>query len=158
MYSIIEKHYKNGYKQFVKLATYKLNTREDGEDAVQEAYARALKYSRSFEMGEHFNHWFIKILRNVIKDAISEKYGRAHLEELNEEIVEGNADSFYNKKLMEIVNEQLNCVKNEDHREVLELYFMYGFQFREIKEMSPLKINNIKLIVKNFKKELRIRE
>lgn len=158
MYSIIEKHYRHNYKQFVKLATYKLNTREDGEDAVQEAYARAMKYSNAFEMGMHFNHWFMRILRNVIKDAISEKYGRMHLEELDEEQVEGKEESNYSKRLLAIVEKEINETANAEHREILELYFTYGFSHSEINELTPSKYHTIRTVIDRFKRSLRTRE
>jgi RNA polymerase sigma factor (sigma-70 family) len=154
MYSIIEKHYKHNYTMFVKRASYRLNSKEDAEDAVQEAYCRALKYATAFEMGMHFNHWFSRILSNVMKDMIAEKYNRGSHEELDEEKIEGEDDSSYTNKLLDIIYEQIDKVENEEYKQVLQFYFEFGFSLQEINELSPLNYHNIHKIVKTFKKGL----
>ena len=157
MYSIIEKHYKHNYKMFVKRVASRAGSFEDAEDVIQEAYYRALKFSNSFEMGLHFNHWFSRIVSNVLKDRISERYGKGSHEELDEERIEGDEDSAYTNKLLEVVFEEIDKVENEAHREVLAFYFEYGFSLQEINELSELNYHNIHKIVKMFKKGLKDR-
>lgn len=158
MYSIIEKHYLHNHKQFIKYATYKLNIKEEAEDAVQEAYCRALKYIHTFQEGMHFGHWFSRILSNTIKDAISDKYGRANLEELDEQQIEGKEEKFLEKRMLEHISLEINSMQNEEHREILELYFSYGFTPQEIKELSPASKRVIRRVLDAFKRSLRTRE
>lgn len=155
MFSIIEKHYRFNRDTLVKRVSFKLGSREDGEDAVQEAYARALKYSSAFEMGSHFNHWFLRILSNVVKDAISEKYNRANHVELDEEQVEGKEGEGWTKELLKLIEEEIEKVENEQHKEVLEFYFFGGLKHSEIVQLSPLTYHNIRYIIDMFKRRLR---
>ena len=72
-YKMIEDHYKNNFKRLVNKTVGKTGNRYNAEDAVQEAYTRALAYYKTFnpESGV-FEKWFENILNNSVRNLNSE--------------------------------------------------------------------------------------
>lgn len=54
-------------------ANRRLQQWEDAEDAVQEAYSRALQFPHKFSEERGFNNWFFIVLTNVVNDMVKTK-------------------------------------------------------------------------------------
>jgi RNA polymerase sigma factor (sigma-70 family) len=156
MYSIIEKHYKHNYKSLVKRVKFRAGSQEDAEDVMQEAYCRALKYADTFEMGTEYHKWFSRIISNVIKDHIAEKYGHSNNhEEMDEEHHESILVEEVDNDFSKILTDAIDKVENEEHKEVLSLYFTWGFSLREINQIVDFNYKNIETIIMRFKKDFK---
>ena len=155
MYSIIEKHYLNNYKNMVKRVKFRVNTQEDAEDVMQEAYTRALRYSNSFDMGTPFNHWFLRIVSNVVKDHLAEKYGRAGHEEFDEEKVEPLVDNTFMSRHSGVLAKIISSIEDEEKKEILSLHFLYGFNIRDIVQITNLRRAVVDGCINNFKRATR---
>ena len=53
------------FDQLYNFARWMTQNREEAEDLVQEAYAKALKGFSSFQLGTNFRAWMYRILRNT---------------------------------------------------------------------------------------------
>src|SRR3546814_8875926 len=67
MNKVIDAYYRENYDSLVKRLSYRLGTRENAEDTVQEAFTRAVKYYESCSVD--FDRWFKVLLANAVKDA-----------------------------------------------------------------------------------------
>src|SRR3546814_15218451 len=67
MNKVIDAYYRENYDALVKRLSYRLGTRENAEDTVQEAFTRAVKYYESCSVD--FDRWFKALLANAVKDA-----------------------------------------------------------------------------------------
>jgi RNA polymerase sigma factor (sigma-70 family) len=70
----IEQCYRSGYPRFLRLAIAVLADRDEGRDAVQESFARALRSGRQLRRIESLNGWLWRTLLNV---CLAEKRDRA---------------------------------------------------------------------------------
>lgn len=158
MFAIIEDHYRAKAPSIIKNIAYRAGGKEDAEDIVQEAYYRALKYIHAFNPNEFdFERWFSRLFSNVWKDAISAKYQRGKPEELNE-----NHENFIDKtfnsnaaQLMELVYDEILLTENEDHREILTLYLIYGYKLNEVAEITDQRSGTVNQILFRFKDGLK---
>ena len=157
MHEILEEHYKKNKKHITHMLTRSMG--DDAEDVVQEAYLRAWKYIHSFNPNEFkFQNWFSRILSNVRKDFISEKFGRSTHEEFDDGDEDVGDFSFNSNasKLMEIVYDEILLAENEDHREILTLFLIYGYKLREVVEIVDMKMGTVNQILTRFR--LRLKE
>lgn len=155
MNSLIEDHYKNNRKHLSHILTKQMG--DDAEDVVQEAYYRALRYSHAFNPNEFdFQRWFSRILSNVRKDFIAEKFGRGTHVEIDE-----SHDEFItecqgtNPKLIELLYDEILEHDNENHREVLTLYFIFNYQQREVSQIVDMKPGTVNQIITRFKSKMK---
>jgi len=146
---IIEDHYKKHFQKLCKKYSFMTGSPENGEDVVQEAYARALKYLISFNRGGDFQHWFSRIIRNTFLNfKIEQKRGVC--EEFDEELVEGTLDSGYYKIFAEEIFDGIEDYP-EHIKEVSRLYFKHGFSSRDIHKITGLKKRSIEQLLYRFK-------
>src|SRR5690606_11219785 len=99
------------------------------EDVVQEAYCRALRFWPMYDpdRGE-IQPWFNRILFNALRD-VQHQYNKAV-----STIVDGldPAEVMATVKDKTNLSSQIAAVENEEHRHILELFFTYGYNSREI--------------------------
>lgn len=158
MYLLIEDHYRANAASIAKNIAYRAGGREDAEDIVQEAYCRALKYIHAFNPNEfEFQRWFSRLFSNVWKDAIAEKYQRGRPQELDETHEQFICNNFKSNapQLMELIYDEILATENEDHREVLTLYLIYGYQLKEVAEITDIRSGTVNQILFRFKDGLK---
>lgn len=158
MYDLIEQHYRERSATIAKNIAYRAGSREDAEDIVQEAYCRALKYIHAFNPNEfEFERWFSRLFSNVWKDAISAKYQRGYPQELDETHEQFICNNFKSSapQLMEIIYDEILATDNEDHREVLTLYLIYGYKLNEVSEITDMRSGTVNQILFRFKDGLK---
>ena len=150
----VEKFYRKNYDRLIKYARSRVGgySLPLAEDAVQEAFARALRYYRAFnERNGTFEEWFSGILRNTINyiKSIEQNQGITRTEE----------QAVVNDKRMkavilskEIIDE-LKHVSDRD-RSVFEAYFFYGLKTREISEIMPISHSNVRYLISKFREKM----
>ncbi len=126
-----------------KVARTRLSSEEDVGDAIQETILSSFKNLQSLKNPSYFKTWLIKILINKCNDIIKQNskvicigsYEEADL--LTETVSNGNieGDMDFNRILMGL---------NVDYRTVIVLYYVNGFNTREISEILNEKEGTIK--------------
>lgn len=157
-YKDIEKFYKEAYPRKVKRMTVILNGDcFAAEDIVQEAFCRALKYCHIYnENKSTLEVWFNSILFHVLFDwKRAEKHTSVNQNMLSPQ------DSLEYNKLREnpefriLVLKEINLVKNETHKKILRLFFIFGYSSKEISEMGlGISQTNVTTVVNRFKESL----
>jgi RNA polymerase sigma-70 factor (ECF subfamily) len=143
----------------LKTAIHIMKSRQDAEDAVQEAYFRAWKYFESFDPSTDGRPWMYRILFNVING----KFGRrAKLAETPFETIE-NADLPANNVLLfdpvasfdggEVVEatEKLSA----EYRAVLLLVVVEEFSYKETAEILDIPVGTVMSRLHRARKEIR---
>lgn len=67
MYSAIEQHYRANYDRLVTAYSGRVGY-HNAQDVVQEAYTRALVYSKALVGDRPIDHWINQIIRNCVAD------------------------------------------------------------------------------------------
>lgn len=150
----IEDHYKKNYNKLLKRVRYKASTVENAEDIIQEAYYRTLKYQDTFVIGMDFNLWFSRILSNVIKDFIREKFNYGvHIEfdEEHDDLIPMRNDVV---AIFKGLSDEIELIEDESHKEVVKLHQLLGFPIRDIVNITDLKYKHIDTILFRFKKRM----
>jgi len=128
----------------------------DAEDVVQEAYTRALKYSKSYEgdgSSASFGAWLSSIIFNCIKDFHRENRMRG----MTSEELEGIEDETSKPINKLVLKRVIDTVDKEpkQKRELLRLFFFKQFTTKEIAELLPFTHSNVRVIIHYFRKKLR---
>lgn len=146
----IEEIYLNGNRGHVKMMTRILNGDwAAAEDVVQEAYARALQYFPTYdpERGPIIP-WFNRILFNSLRD-IQREY-KSRPTESSDDI--GEEEVLNGVVLPDNVVEIIQDVKNEKHQRILYLFYVLGYNSREITEIEDeVTQTNVTTVVSRFR-------
>lgn len=149
---MLEEFYRDNRQRFVNIIRRALEGDHAGaEDVVQTAFTRALTYASTYqpEKGD-LGQWFSRILYNALSDWRRDRDGMTKdnpppvLDEAYEEIFE-NFDL-----VVHLLNSTVSC----EHKRVLQLHFIFGYNAREVREVTGISTNNIYQICHRFKREL----
>lgn len=138
--SIINEHLQMMYK----VAKTRLSSEEDIGDAIQETILSAYKSICVLKNTSYFKTWLIKILINKCNDIILKNKKVIYVEDYYESIE--NEDLLEAKVSIEeniVFNETLNSL-DESYKTVIVLYYVSGFNTREISEILKEKEGTIK--------------
>ena len=103
---IIEQHYRENFDRLSKQWGRRFDNPTIGQDVVQEAYLRAIKYFHTYDQSQKFDNWFGRILHNAYKDTRNEEQGHAH-EEIDEFALPGVENSNEVDRLMAQIIERI---------------------------------------------------
>lgn len=146
----IETYYRENYKERLKFARKRVGgyNLALAEEAVQEAFARALRYFSTYDAEEDFDKWFGKILVNCINDIkrIEGDSGASRDEFSNDYI----ANVQFNKEVVELFGKE-----TPRNQEILNMYFFYGYKSREIAEFMHISHDSVRDIIRTFRKRVR---
>jgi DNA-directed RNA polymerase specialized sigma24 family protein len=148
----IVKHYTDNRQKLVKRASFRLGNDAYAEDAVQEAYERAIRYRLSFT-GNEFDKWLNTILNNCLKDIKYVETGHV-LDLFEEEEAEGTQCPSYPNHVMREVHE-LIATKGPIHQEILNMHFKYEYSPIDISRLTLHSYANCHKVVSRFRQELR---
>jgi len=150
---IIETYYRENYKRLVKIARSRVGdySLPLAEEAVQEAFARACKYYRTYDRGVPFDGWFKKILYNAINQLKSqERDGGAVYNEDEAEAHVPQVTVAFTKEVIDLLNQS-----KERDLEILNMYFFYGFKTREVSEVMNISHDVVRDVIRTFRKKLK---
>lgn len=160
--TVVDRHYRDNHKKLIKVVSRRLdNNKALAEEAVQEAYTKALEGLKDFHAEKSFNSWFTSILNNVVRDVQNTERGRGVIRrnEAFSLIFDGIYEPPYDwEQFIKTVEKDIATVKNPVQRHILTLYFLKRLQPREIVALNDL--YNLKLIdnlIQRFKKALQER-
>lgn len=149
--SIINEHLQMMYK----VAKTRLSSEEDIGDAIQETILSAYKSICVLKNTSYFKTWLIKILINKCNDIISKNKKVIYVEDYYESIE--NEDLLEAKVSIEeniVFNETLNSL-DESYKTVIVLYYVSGFNTREISEILKEKEGTIKSRLSRARQKLK---
>jgi RNA polymerase sigma factor (sigma-70 family) len=152
MLKLIEQHYLDNRQRLVKKLTFRAGTPEAGEDIVQTAYERAIRYRRSCDP-ERFNQWFAMLLNNALRDYKNEERGYTPLEDGEEEPDDTGCPHYPEHILREIL--ELIDTKSEVQIEVLTLFFKQGYSAIDISRLTDHSYAKSHQIIQRFRNELK---
>ncbi|HVJ50145.1 RNA polymerase sigma factor [Desulfitobacterium sp.] len=137
-----------------KVARTRLSSEDDLGDVIQESILSAFKNLQSLKNPGYFRTWLIRILINQCNDIIKQNskvicigsYEEA--DKLTKAICDDNIvnDMDFNQILMQLSN---------DYRTVVVLYYVNGFNTREISEILNEKEGTIKSRLSRARTELK---
>lgn len=137
--SVFSELFDRHQKRFMRIAQKSLRTKDDAEDAVQEAFVRIYKYGKNFPSnGGKFIPWANTILRNCITDQIN-KY-KSLTVALTEEIENTSPDLSGENAVLDDsgVLEEKGYVRSVLEKiggtaaEIINLRYILGKSFKEI--------------------------
>jgi RNA polymerase sigma factor (sigma-70 family) len=153
----IEEFYRKNFDIKVRLITrLMLGDKSSAEDIVQEAFCRAIKFEDTFdERVASFETWFNSILFNCFREHKNMMFNKPinNTQELCPEhlIQEINADNSEERR--RIIEHKIRKVPNSIHRRVLTLFFIYGYNSREIGQLGEVTQTNVTTIVTRFREK-----
>ena len=138
-----------------KVAKSRLNSEEDIGDAIQETILSAYKNICVLKNTSYFKTWLIRILINKCNDIITNNKKVVYVEEyyegsINNEILE-DEDNFENNIAFREILKNLS----ESYRTVVVLYYVNGFNTREISEILNEKEGTIKSRLSRAREKLK---
>jgi RNA polymerase sigma-70 factor (ECF subfamily) len=75
-------------KELYRLAFWRLGSKQDAEDVVQETFLRAYRSFKTFEQGTNVKAWLTRILMNTVNDAIKKRLRLPEVSSLEENSAE----------------------------------------------------------------------
>lgn len=148
---VVETYYRENYDKLVKIARRRVGNYSIflAEEAVQESFARALRYYKAYKEGESFDNWFKRILYNRINDVKTQEKDRGATYSENDEEQHHQGDVTFSKEIIDLLN---SCSVRD--KEILNMYFFYGFKSREIAELMSVGHDLVRNVIRLFRKQV----
>ncbi len=115
-----------------KVARAYLKNDEDAADAIQETILSCFQKIETLEQNRYFKTWLIRILINKCKDILQAKSLMMYTDSLPETPI-------YEEDFEMVEWNQVLAPLDEKYRTILLLYYMEGFNTREIGEILNMK-------------------
>lgn len=152
---ILEHHYKAHRRRLVKIVMRRVGRCPYlAEEAVQEAYTRALKYIHCYDPEKTLDNWFHTILNNAVRDLMKvERQRGLGLDNADEVADPIDTDTrVYARSIID----SIFLVKNNLHKEVLELYIIKGLGYKDIVQVTEAHSEAmVRKVVSRFKESLK---
>jgi len=155
VYRAVEDHHRNSLSQLIGLAYTSLQNHADAEEAVQDAYVRALSYWGSYDYELGMQKWYLQILRNCIANKWNEINRDGMVVEYdakkdNRLANESGLSRYQQSFIMETISDL-----PDSHKRVIELYLHHGMTRLEISELVPENVRNVDKIIERFTDNLK---
>lgn len=150
----IETYYRENSNKLIKFARKRVGNYclYLAEEAVQEAFFKALKYYRAYDKEGDFDKWFGKILTNCINDIKNNERDRGvnHSKEIDDQKDMSIEPRAITKELSDLI-----ATQKPQHIEILTMYFLQGFRTKEIAEYLSMSDDRVRYFVSSFRKRVR---
>jgi RNA polymerase sigma-70 factor, ECF subfamily len=130
------------HRPLFNLAYRLLGSREDAQDATQNAFVKAYEHLASFDQGQRFFSWIYRILRNECLNALRSRRPTAPLPE-DLAAKEGTADPLEQRERRAAVQEALLDLSIEQ-REVVLLRHFTELSYDEIATSLGVPVKTVK--------------
>lgn len=146
--------YKKNFNTIKQKITKRAGTEWDAEDALQDAFERAIKYYNTYDPEKStFAVWFSRILTNAIKDHLRKNKGFSELE-FDEELADGTPCEQYTERMAENIRNAI--AQRKPHiAEVLSLFFDKGYSAKDISQLVELSHIAINQHIFRFREEIK---
>jgi RNA polymerase sigma-70 factor (ECF subfamily) len=144
-------------ERYVRYATQMLGSREDAEEALQDAFVRAFRSLKNCEEPERFGAWLFQILINRARTAGARR-GRRERTFVRDDIALMTAASEHpvdQSDLREEIYRALDLLDAEQ-REAFLLKHVEGLSYEEISEMTGAGVSALKMRVKRACDRLKV--
>ena len=153
----IENFYLENRDKLVKIYTRRCHSVDVAEDVVQEAFALALQYQDTFNPHYRgFKQWFDQILLNAFRKRMRDDRMMGMSDELDEEIIEQEDMPLFSMQMAEQIRKDIDS-KPTQTAEVLNLYFVKGYKWKDIAAVTDYSFKGIDKIIERFKTEMRLK-
>lgn len=151
VYDLIENHCRNEHKNLVNRYVRKLG-KASSEDAVQEAYLKALTYWQSYNVYGEFDNWFSQILNNCVYDKIKEEILDGMVAE---EAVPLSSDSrMFNNVYLNDILKYIDKNYEPEEGAVYKLYFFEQYSSKDIAAVSNYTDENVRKLIQRFRSNI----
>ena len=115
----------------------------DADDVYNDVFYRYFRRERTFDGEEHRKYWLIRVTVNSAKEFLLNK---THDVGIEEDDMFGEVSITGSDVSLEEIMDLRKALKQlrEDYREVIELYYLNGFNTREIAQMLQKSENTVK--------------
>lgn len=149
--------YKNDRKRYINIMSHILRgDRAGAEDVVQEAFTRAVRFIDNYNPKKgKMSTWFMTILFNALRDVQKEMRGQVqyqNCDNLSMEDVFGEDEIVFSKEFKILLRKKIESQKNEQHQQILMLFFISGYTSTEISQlMEKVSPSNVTTVVSRFR-------
>ncbi|MCR5815871.1 MAG: sigma-70 family RNA polymerase sigma factor [Ruminococcus sp.] len=120
-----------------------VRNRTDADDVYSDVFYRYFRRQRTFDSEEHRKAWLLRVTVNCSKDFVM---NRGYSEEIQEDMF--GSETLYGTT--EASAEDILAVReaikklDDEHREIIELYYFSGLSVSEIGQMLQKSVNTVK--------------
>ena len=130
-----------------------VRNRMDADDVYNDVFYRYFRRERTFASEEHRKNWLIRVSVNAAKDFLIKKRSDVELRDDMFEDVRTDSSNVSREELMDL-RDGLKKLK-EEYREIIELYYINGFNTKEISVMLQKSENTVKSQLLRGRQKLR---
>ncbi len=130
-----------------------VRNRIDADDVYNDVFYRYFRRERTFASEEHRKNWLIRVSVNAAKDFLIKKRSDVELRDDMFEDVRYDSSNVSREELMDL-RDGLKKLK-EEYREIIELYYINGFNTKEISVMLQKSENTVKSQLLRGRQKLR---
>jgi RNA polymerase sigma factor (sigma-70 family) len=123
----------------------------NAEDVVQDAFCNAIQYAGGWDGRKPIDRWFSTILNNAARDFKRQERLDGMVDE--PELTDSADNVRFKSELVESLLGEIEELE-EDNREALRAFLIFGWKATEIAKWSPLTANNIRVLVHRFRKDM----
>lgn len=148
----IEAYYRENYDERLKFARKRVGDYNLAlaEEALQEAFYRALKYFSTYDEREDFENWFGRILVNCINDVkrMERDKGVSHIEEIHKDDYITTIP--HTKQVIDLLSKE-----KPRNQEILRMYLLYDYKSREVAEFLHINHDVVRDVIRTFRRKAR---
>ena len=141
------------YQRCLRFAVRMLGNREDGEEAVQDAFIRAYRTLPRYEHRDRFEAWLFKILVNRCRTTAAARSRRRRDEPLEEQMP-ANDSRVDDPLLREDIRRALARISSEQ-REAFILKYMEEMTYEEMADLTGADVSALKMRVLRAREQLK---
>jgi RNA polymerase sigma-70 factor (ECF subfamily) len=144
-------------ERYVRYATQMLGSREDAEEALQDAFVRAYRSIANCEDPERFGAWLFQILVNRCRTTGARR-GRREKTFVRDDVALLSASSEHPAEQRALHDEIYRALNNLDveQREAFLLKHVEGLSYEEISELTGTGVSALKMRVKRACDRLKV--